>query len=140
MATGCSAPPPQKTPLVVCEAGKDGCPSEKPSVTKRAPAPADSPTQPADAPVSHPSTPSGTTTPEVKKPDSPTDTPPTDPTPDPTAECRSLQPCCDQLRQAGFTGSADMCDRAVTDANELACHTMHEDNKKPSDDSDFVCH
>jgi hypothetical protein len=131
-ALACSAPAPQKTPLVVCTAGEDGCPSERPAKT-----PAKTKT-----PDDGNSGPSGTPTPAPEGEDE-TGTPPDAGTPDAAPatgpSCTKLEACCGELLKAGITGSAKQCDQVVDDKNEYSCYLANEEYKKADDYYDPVC-
>lgn len=53
--------------------------------------------------------------------------------------CATLKTCCENLRKAGITGSANQCDTVVTDGNEVSCSSVNEDYKTPDDYYDPVC-
>lgn len=53
--------------------------------------------------------------------------------------CTALKACCENLRKAGITGSANQCDTVVTDANEVSCSSVNEDYKTPGETYDPVC-
>ena len=116
----CSAPPPQKTPLVVCEAGEDGCPSEKPKTAKQ-PSKKSSDEDADEGP-------SGTPTP-APSPD--TDDPPPDTAPEPEPApgpiCTQLQGCCAQLQAAGYSPAT--CQEIVDTRSETACSLQYKQYK-----------
>jgi hypothetical protein len=132
----CSAAPPEKTPLVVCQAGENGCPKEKPADGKNK---GDDDNENDDSSGGALSkgqddlTNKPPTTPPKATPDGGADAGPTGPS------CRALKGCCESLRNAKFTGSAAQCERTVADNNEYSCYLTHEEYKKPDDYYDPVC-
>ncbi len=116
----CSAPPSQKTPLLVCEAGEDGCPSEKPRTAKKPPKTSDD-----DGPT-------GTPAPASPAADDEDDETPLDA--DAGAEeeelgavCTKLKACCGQLKAAGYSDAT--CLEIVDTKSETACSLQHKQYK-----------
>ncbi|MBX3204072.1 MAG: hypothetical protein KF764_03335 [Labilithrix sp.] len=113
-AIGCSAPPSSSTPLLVCEAGEDGCPSDKTKTPKQAtskkPSDDDGPSG-SPAPASTPDD------------DEAADAgPAADPEPGPI--CTKLKGCCDQLKAAGYSDAT--CLEIVGTKSENACSLQHK--------------
>ena len=123
-AFACSAPPPQKTPLLVCEAGENGCPSEKPKSSKQASRKDDDDEDdgPSGVPAPAPSSP---TDDEPADPDAEPDAdPPPPPDPAPGPICVKLKGCCDQLKAAGYSDAT--CLEIVGTKSETACSLQHK--------------
>jgi len=126
-AIACSAPPQQKTPLLVCEAGEDGCPSEKPKTSKQ---PSKKTSNDDDE------GPSGAPAPAASPPDeeTPAKTDPdagAEPEPEPGPICTALKGCCDQLKAAGY--SDEICLEIVDTNSESACSLQHKQYKDYGD-------
>lgn len=113
----CSAPPPQKTPLIVCEAGEDGCPSDKPKTSKK-----------TSTKKSDDDGPSGTPAPPPDDDDDDETIPAADagaePDPGPGPICTKLKGCCDQLKAAGYSDAT--CLEIVDTRSENACSLQHK--------------
>jgi hypothetical protein len=134
----CTAPPPEKTPLVVCEAGKNGCPKEKANGKNNADDDNDDDDDSASAlsrGQDDPTKPAGTT-PTASAKDAGTDSSTTTIA---GPNCRALEKCCDALDDARITGSGAQCRRTVEGRNEASCRTAHEEYKRPDDYYDPVC-
>ncbi len=127
-AFACSAPPPQKTMLLVCEAGENGCPSEKPKSSKQTSKKTDSDDDDGPSGVPAPSSPTDDdqTDPESDADSDPdADPPPPDPPPGPI--CTKLKGCCDQLKAAGYSDAT--CLEIVGTKSETACSLQHKNYK-----------
>jgi len=115
------ADPPAKQPLVVCTAGEDGCPAEKPANQKK-----QAPAAPNNGPTDRPTE---TTPPADDDPDpTPTadagaaDAKPAEPTLG--AICSKLKGCCKQLEDQGYSPAT--CLDIVNTRNENACSLQHK--------------
>jgi hypothetical protein len=132
----CTAPPPEKTPLVVCEAGQNGCPKEK----KNKPGDDDDDDDGAETSESSltkgQDDPKKTPTPTASATDAGSDSS-TSTIAGPN--CRALEKCCDALDDARITGSGAQCRRTVDARNETSCRAAHEEYKTPDDYYDPVC-
>ncbi len=120
-AVACSAPVPQKTPLIVCEAGEDGCPSDKPKSSKQTSKKTNDDNGPSGSPAS--ATPDDDETPGTN-PDAGTDTPVEE---KPGPICTNLKACCDQLKAAGYSDAT--CLEIVDTKSESACSLQHKQYK-----------
>ena len=127
----CSAPPPQKATLLVCEAGENGCPSEKPKSSKQTSKKKDSDDEdgPSGAPAPAPSSPTdeeqAAPAPDADADPDPDPPPPPDPAPGPI--CTKLKGCCDQLKAAGYSDAT--CLEIVGTKSENACSLQHKSYK-----------
>ena len=119
----CSAPPPQKTAIVVCEAGEDGCPSEKPKTAKQHTQKRDD----DDGPTGFPAPPASTSDEDV---DEDEDETPAEPEPEEPVTgpiCTKLKSCCGQLKAAGYSDAT--CLEIVGTGSETACSLQHKQYK-----------
>jgi hypothetical protein len=140
-AVACSADANKGPPLVVCEAGKNGCPDDTPTHPKQGSSPTDTPgATPTDPPPPASPTPASSPPPASQPTKTtPDPSPSKDPPPDPTTPtpdngaCAALAPCCAAIRAAGITGTADNCDRVAAAGDGAACDTELKSDGKADD-------
>ena len=114
----CAAPPTNKTPLLVCTAGEEGCPDEQAVNARERPASKTEVDRTEDELVA----------PVATSRDSGRDAAASlDPT------CAALKPCCAALLAAKITGSAGQCDRVVADDNGYSCQLARNEYRTPDD-------
>jgi hypothetical protein len=122
------ADPPAKQPLVVCQAGESGCPSDKPVNQKKQ--------NPGTTTTS-----GGPTEPPAEKKDDPPGSQANDDAgatvvvdagpPAPGPICTKLKDCCKQLEEAGYSPAT--CLEIVNTRSENACSLQHKQYKDYGD-------
>lgn len=125
IVVACSAPPPNKTPLVVCEAGENGCPAatEKAKAKKT--------TEPDDSSsAAFPSSPPATSPTDPAKPSDATSAPDGGGGSNGAlgAECMKLRDCCDALVVNGIY--AEFCKEKVATGSEDACRAKYQEYRE----------
>jgi len=147
----CAEPPPaKKATAAACDPSQTDCPAasgarpptKDGTLKTTIGTPLESPDKkpkPVDPKAGEDESPNTEPTEETTTPTTPVPVPAERPEEELGPSCTKLKTCCENLRQAGITGSARQCDDTVAGKEELTCDIQNENYKTADDFYDPVC-